>query len=286
MWTLDLAPKGEVVAERKLTASPIPIEGLRLYRISISPNGQYVALNLRGRAEDLDLEGWTVEFASGQITQLPGLHQHGLVLLDWMPGTNRILATGMDGTFASTMDPAGSDVQELPLPYHKFQGGAVSPEGQRFVLSSMTESTSWLMNADGTLVDEVPIPDEGAGGAPFDVAWSPSGEWLAYTDQLANEMSQIRTVDADFRELRYLSSDDTHNILPVWSSNGSTLVYIRENTPGIIQWDGGDPTAWNSSLWIADVETEQYRELVASEGKACWSPAWLPDGSGVVFISN
>ena len=54
----------------------------------------------------------------------------------------------------------------------------------------------------------------------------------------------------------------------------------------MIQWDGGDPNTWNSSLWIADVETEQGRELVPSKGKASWSPAWLPGDAGIAFISN
>jgi hypothetical protein len=82
LWTLDLTPGNKVLASSELPVSPIPVEGLRLYEISISPDGRYAALNLRGRAEDLDVEVWTVDLVSGAVTQLPQLRQSGIVFMD------------------------------------------------------------------------------------------------------------------------------------------------------------------------------------------------------------
>jgi len=285
LWEMDYTPLGGVTAERKLTASTISIAGWRLQEISVSPTGQYVALNLRGVVDDWEGGVSMMELGTGQSIKLPGLHNHGLALLDWFPATNRILVAASDGTFVSTMAPDGSGAQDLP--YHMFQDGAVSPDGRQFVLSALEETTFWFVSIDGTLTENVPVPDKAAGGgAPYSLAWSPDGQKLAYFDNFGNEMSQVRVIDADGSHLKYLSSKDAHNISPVWSEDSTTLVYLQEITPGIIHWDGGDPTAWNSSLWIAEIEAEQYRELVHSQGKACWSAAWLPGGSGVVFVSN
>jgi WD40 repeat protein len=286
LWTLDLTPRGEVLASSELITSPIPVEGLRLYEISISPDGRHAALNLRGRAEDLDVEVWTVDLVSGAVVQLPQLRQSGLVFMDWIPGINRLLTTDLNGAVVALITPDGSDVQELP--YHFFQDGAASPDGQQFVLSAMDENTFWFMNADGTLIRTVLVPDKErpGGGAPFGLAWSPDGQKLAYFDNFADENSQIRVMDVNTGGLSYLSSADAGSIFPVWFQDSATLLYLRDPRPGTVNWDGGDPTRWNTSLWTADVETEQYRELVSSGGKACWSPAWLPDGSGIVFVSN
>jgi len=38
---------------------------------------------------------------------------------------------------------------------------------------------------------------------------------------------------------------------------------------------------------VIDAKTGEERILLASDGKyAHWSPQWLPDGSGVVFLTN
>jgi Tol biopolymer transport system component len=206
--------------------------------------------------------------------------------MDWIPGTNRILARDLDGAVVALVTPDGSNIQELP--YHSFQDGAVSPDGQQFVLSAMDENTFWFMQTDGTLIRTVPVPDKKwpGGGAPSGLAWSPDGQELAYFDNFADENSQVRVLDMSTGSLRYLSSDDAGSIFPIWLQDSATLLYLRDSRPGTVSWDGGDPTLWNTSLWVADVTTEQYKQLVPSENNACWSAAWLPDGSGVVFVSN
>jgi WD40 repeat protein len=286
LWTLDLTPGGKELASSELTTSPIPVEGLRLYEISISPDGCYAALNLRGRAENLDTEVWTVDFQSGALAQLPPLHHSGLIFMDWIPGTNRLLARDLDGGAIALMNRDGSDVQELP--YHMFQDGAASPDGQQFVLSAMEENAFWFLNTDGTLIKTVPVPgkERPGGGAPFGLTWSPDGQKLAYSDNFADENSQIRVMVMNTGKLEYLSSDDAGSIFPVWFQDSATLLYLRDPRPGTVNWDGGDPARWNTSLWMAEVKTEQYRVLVPSGDKACWSPAWLPDGSAIVFVSN
>lgn len=287
LWTLDYDPTTEAVSTRELTTSPYESAAyLRVYEVAVSPDGQYVALNLRGGAENLDTEVWTLDLENGAVVQLPSLHHSGLIFMDWIAGTNRILARDLDGGGIALLAPDGNDVQELP--YHFFQDGAASPDGQQFVLSAMDENTFWFMNVDGTLIKTVPVPDKErpGGGAPFGLTWSPDGQKLAYFDNFADGNSQIRVMDVNTGDLKRLSSADAGSIFPIWFQDSATLLYLRDPRPGTVNWDGGDPTRWNTSLWIANVETEQYRELVSSGGRACWSPAWLPDGSGIVFVSN
>ncbi len=285
LWTLDYASKGEIETPRKLDTPLLGGDWLRMYEIAISPDRRYAALNFRGRVDSLDYEVWTVDLATGQARLLPELHAAGLIFLDWIPGTNQILTKDVDGMFVALMDPYGREVKELS--FRDFGDGAALPEGQRFLLVPLLDPTFWLMSLDFAVENKIPIPDQRwPGPLPFGLAWSPDGQKLAYFAMLDNNRYQIRAMDADGSDVKYLSSDDAHNLFPVWSPDNTTVVYLHEVTQEVIKWSGGDPTGWDSSLWIADVETEEYRELVSSEGKACWSPAWLPDSSGIVFVSN
>jgi Tol biopolymer transport system component len=284
LWQLDYDPIAGVHTEQLLETVNFPwCRCLRVYELSIAPDNHFAALNARidGGSEPAVV---MVDIDRKEGFSLPGLHRNALVFLGWLPGTSRILVKDMDGFWIATMDRDGS--YPLELPYHDFQDGAVSPDGQNIVLSHLMDGTFWFVGRDGVAGERMPVPDKEKGGAPFGLTWSPDGRKLAYFDNMPNEMSQIRVMDIETGQLKYLSSKDAHSLLPTWSRDGTALLYLYEPTPGIVPWYLIDPTNRSRGLWIAEVETEQYRELVPARDYACWSPAWLPDGSGAVFVST
>ncbi len=202
-----------------------------------------------------------------------------------------------DGEAVGTIGIENGDFYEFPLIptgdyYRTVIDAAISPNNQDVAFSINGENAIWLLSLDGNTLDidnikKFPIPKRNLSGSfPQRITWSPNGKRIAYFELLSTEMSEIQVMDLDKGTVSFLSSDDAHNLYPVWSGDGTALVYIRETTPGIIPWIGGYWSKWNSSIWLAEVETGRYDELVPSEGKACWSATWLPDGSGVVFVSN
>jgi WD40 repeat protein len=298
LWTLDYNPTAGAIAPRELTTSPYESAAyMRVYEVSVSPDGQYVALNLRGGAENLDYAIWTVQTDGVWLSQLQSLETSPPVFWDWMPDSKRMLVGERDGEAVGTIGIEKWDFYEFPLIpkedyYHTVIDGAISPDGQEVAFSINEDNAIWLLSLDGNALDlssinKFPVPKRDIGGVwPQRIAWSPNGKEIAYFELLTTEMSEIQVMELDGGQVTFLSSDDAHNLYPAWSPDGAALVYIGETTPGIIPWIGGYWTNWNSSVWVAEPEAGRYYELVPSEGKACWSATWLPDGSGVVFVSN
>ena len=111
------------------------------------------------------------------------------------------------------------------------------------------------------------IPPQGEGG------------WTSY-----HNGGQVWTVTSDGSNQHSLGSDGTYDFDLAWAPDGSALVLARQENIAQVY----DPaTELISSLWIIDARTGEEHALLASDQKyAHWSPEWLPDGSGVVFLSN
>ncbi len=62
LWTLDYDPATHAVSTHEFTTSPYDSAAyFRVYEVAVSPDRRYVALNLRGGAENLDYAIWTVQ---------------------------------------------------------------------------------------------------------------------------------------------------------------------------------------------------------------------------------
>ncbi len=94
-----------------------------------------------------------------------------------------------------------------------------------------------------------------------DVAWSPTGDWLAYVQNRSEE-----TPEGQISLIRP-NGDDAHTLVrgdaPDWSPDGKQLVYVHDGSIWTVKADG------------------KGRHLLIPNGH---SPAWSRDGEMIVFM--
>ena len=227
---------------------------------------------------------------------------------DWayLPGADRseIWAMNADGSGQTRILAALGDGVDYSLPVW-------SPDGARIAYTTWTNDDGvgqnilngdqsaaiWTMNANGSdrrLVFEH-LPDQA-----WIPAWSPDGQWLAFTlspksapavaaGPQANVApgqigppttslgASIWIARSDGTESRRISPEDTDAINPVWSPDGESIAFAMD--AGISGTD----------IQIAPFTEEGIGEgfVVAADPAANdWGPSWAPDGSHVLFVSN
>jgi len=249
----------------------------------LSPDRRLIAINLANE-EGGDL---AVVWADGSRFLWP--IEGGGRFLDWIPGTDRMLVGGNPVGGAMTVRFDGSDPHGLS--YGPVFDGAVSPDGQRIVLSVVGQIECpyhcfYYCSADGTETSYLPVPDKAPGGeAPRELTWAPDGTRIAYVDSSYDWSRRIRTIDAHGGDVQSYSPDEMECWSPAWSPDSNYLVYVCEESETRTYWYIDRPS-WVSSIWLADVTTGGARQILPADGKANWWPTWLPDGSGIVFASN
>jgi TolB protein len=153
------------------------------------------------------------------------------------PGTNITPAWSPDGTqiiFSSSMQGNSElyacDVNCLhPKRLTHSSGANMSPAwnpktGQTVAFVSDRGGTPqlYLMNADGTSVSKLDLPDK---GYVIDPAWSPNGLLLAFSWRRPNDNYDLYIVDPTSQQLRELTRDQGRNERPSWAPDGRHLVF-------------------------------------------------------------
>jgi Tol biopolymer transport system component len=94
-----------------------------------------------------------------------------------------------------------------------------------------------------------------------DVAWSPTGDWLAYVQNWSDN-----TLEGQISLIRP-NGEDAHTLVPGdapdWSPDGKQLVYVH-----------------NGSIWTVGADGKNPRRLIPNGH----SPAWSRDGELIVFM--
>jgi TolB protein len=179
----------------------------------------------------------------------------------------RIYVMNADGSEVTPLSPEGVE-DTAPI---------WSPDGQKIAFVSQRDGNReiYVMDADGQNVVNItrhPADD-------WTPSWSPDGTRLAFSSFRSGgwEIFVVDTACLAAPEtcpdrLTQITNDDTGNILPVWSPDGTRFAF---NSKASGNWDiytmatnGGD---------VRPVTTHPENDL---------SPTWSPDGSRIAFESN
>lgn len=152
-----------------------------------------------------------------------------------------------------------------------------SPDGTRIALV-LAQGAFWdttmrsvhLWSADGSGVEAI-----GPVGDIWDVAWSPDGEWLAFTMSTPDTdgLHQLYLMRPDGSDVRGPTdgSDGRFSLQPVWSPDGTQILLLR----GARRFSAGGPGDPHVvDLWVLDV-TDGTLHQVTDVGAEYRGVTWL-----------
>ena len=266
-----------------------------LCEMYLSPDGQKAALflcNTEGKAQVLIVDLVTGDYFNANITAVDDYsgktYGRQTWFRGWFPDSKRVLL--MSGwleilnveTGEWQMVTSGSFDESI-------SDAAVSPDGQRIVYTALQLlGTLKLIDADGHPIGEWLPPSPKPGDIPDGLSWSPNGSIVAFIwDQIVSQFNYgpLWVLDPQTMEQRQLSPEGVYDSSPIWSPQGDHILIVRRENmdDDAANFDLGRLV---SNLWVVNVTSGEWRQLTDLQGAGAWAPAWTPDGSGVVFISN
>ncbi len=175
------------------------------------------------------------------------------------------------------MNADGSDVTPLSPEDAEDTAPTWSPDGQKIAFVSQRDGNReiYVMDADGQNVVNVtrhPADD-------WTPAWSPDGSQLAFASIRTGgwEIFVIDTACLSAPEtcpdnLTQITADDSGNISPVWSPDGSRFAF---NSKMSGNWD----------IYTMATDGSDIRQVTTTPENDL-APAWSPDGSQIAFETN
>jgi Tol biopolymer transport system component len=275
---------------------------IRILGLFPSPNGQQVAV---GWLRDTGTTHvYILEVATGQLTPLFGqadIDQRA-TFLDWTPDSQSVLVMG--GTANPDLGNSAwlvnveshtyrdvniKQINELP----RIRDASFSPDGETIIYTHRDNiqggSEIWKITLDETtpqlLIKNTKYRIE-------NVLWSPEGDSIAFTQwsedikPSINEirMGELHVIQQDGSQERTLSSivihADNQIFRPIWSPDGQQIAFVSsENLES-----GETLDTLSGNLYIANVSTNQIRQITRLERNVVIRPAWSPDSFEIAFL--
>ncbi|NDJ79382.1 MAG: hypothetical protein GYB65_24290 [Chloroflexi bacterium] len=189
-----------------------------------------------------------------------------------------------------------------------------SPDGREIVFMGLRDDVRdiYILNVEEGSVRNL-TNDAEDDRAP---AWSPTGEWIAFTSRRGADVSDIFVIRPDGSGLRRLAELPDTQTYPAWTPDGQYVVTesiqedgrvllllpvdgLDDGEPQMLAENAGD-AVWspdglsvvavsrreeNWDLYLLDADGKDRARLTTSPADD-WQPAWSPDGRFVLFQSN
>ncbi|MEM8732591.1 MAG: S41 family peptidase [Planctomycetota bacterium] len=204
-----------------------------------------------------------------------------------MPADPSISSDGSKLAFAWageiwTANVDGTQVQRLTNSDAMESKPLFSPDDERiaFISNRTGSSQVFVMNADGTEVRQVSF--HSAGYTLSD--WFPDGKSvlaLGSRDHYHRDATRMIRLNVDKREKEQILVDAMVEDAKL-SPDGTKVLFTRE---GERWWRKGYEGERSAQVWMLDLETEEFKELL-HEGVECMWPVWMPDGKGFYFTKG
>jgi len=137
-----------------------------------------------------------------------------------------------------------------------------------FLRIAPTQSTLFIATADGSA--ERPLTQPGS--LNYNPAWSPRGDWIAFTSERAGPANLFR-MHPDGSDVERLTDDAAYDDQAAFSPDGRQIAFVSTRAAGF------------ANLWVLDLATRKARALTTGRG-GDFRPAWSPDGHWIAFSSD
>ncbi len=198
----------------------------------------------------------------------------------WSPDGKKIAFTfyGAVEPQVYLMNPDGSNQQPLFInnpAIFSSASAAWSPDGTRIAFVGVTPSSTdpefsnsdiYTMKADGS---EAPVLAVANVALESEIAWSPDGTKLAYTDFLGESTIHVINLDGTPSGVAPLTDGD-QNMSPTWSPDGTQLAFFREY---VFRDENGDPVSRQKGIYVLQISTGIVTSLNCPNGE---TPAYRP----------
>jgi Tol biopolymer transport system component len=191
---------------------------------------------------------------------------------------NGLIAVEVDGAIV-TMNPDGSNMRQLELPFAAVSAMSFSRDGTRFAAwatpsgSTVSSKRSLIVaDADGSSAFEVVTERYGLGPVST-IAWSPDDKRLAFSDVA----DRLYLVDIEASSAQEVASDTgiTRRRDPAWAPDGR-LAYRCQTEDDVL----------HLCVMSADLASERVLETSVGTEWAFQHSAWSHDGSRIAYYVN